>query len=212
LFLDHLSDNSVTFCHLSFQVLFNAVSVCHFAQKSPVFHLLITQVFHISLPIQLNSQAVSADNVQVVKYSLILDSSHSVRSSNHWKTNHSQNASHAVNNHFAAVGNLVAVDIAVAHHIHNGAVNATSVATSHKSSHNQYAHISSDNIHLCRKSLELACLAASFQEYHSACFILSRTVHSDTSAHNHLATEYHNSHSQAHILLQTNSAALHIVF
>jgi hypothetical protein len=211
LFLDHLLDNSVIFCHLSFQVLFNAVSVCHFAQKSFVFHLLIAQVFHTSLPIQLNSQAVSADNVQVVKYSLILDSSHSVRSSNHWKANHSQNASHAVNNHFAAVGK-VDFAIAVVHHIHNGAVNATSAATSHKSSHTQYAHISSDNIHLCHKSLELAASFASSQVYHLACFNLSHTVHSDTSAHNHLATEYHNSHSQAHILLQAHSAALHIVF
>lgn len=45
-----------------------------------------------------------------------------------------------------------------------------------------------------------------------ACFILSQTVHSHTSAHTNFAAQYHNSPSQAHIFQPSHSIQAQRVF
>jgi hypothetical protein len=132
-------------------------------------------------------------------------------SSANWNEAHHQAKFNACNAVFAALGNALAAILQATNHS-AGAVKAISVVSSHKFSQTLYAHTSSVSIHFLNNSSELACLCASFQSYHLAFFILSQTVHSDTSAHSISAAQYHISHNQAAKLLPKYSAQAHIVF
>jgi hypothetical protein len=163
------------------------------------------------LLITLNSQAVATLIQADFAYWFKSDNSHLAASSASWNEAHHQARFNACNAVFAVLGNALAAILQATNHS-AGAVKAISVVSSHKVSQTSYAHTSSVSIHSLNKSSELACLCASFQSYHLACFILSHAVHSDTSAHNKSATQYHISHNQAATLLHIRLSQAHIVF
>lgn len=154
---------------------------------------------------------MAAANQAVSAYLVQLDNSHCAASSANWNAAHHQAAFNKFN---APLPIFQALLAAIAHHTKAsaGAVSAISDASSQTVSHTLYAHTSSDSSHCFHNSSELASFLACPQLYHLAFFILSHTVHSDTSAHNSLAAPYHISPYKSHKLLQAHSAAVHNVF